>query len=467
MPELLPYIPETVTVHLGAPDQSAQNATVSFPDYIKNVASSEIYPTWPESAIRANIYAQISFALNRIYTEYYRSRGYPFDITSSTSYDQAFFNGRDIFDNISRIVNEIFNSYLVRQGFVEPLFAQYCDGYRTTCDGLSQWGTVELANQGYTPYAIRTYYYGDNIDIVRTDDIRSITSSVPAVPLRLGSSGNEVLQIQRRLNRISTNFPAIPKIYPTNGLFGNSTEEAVRAFQKIFGLTQDGIVGQATWYRIQYIFNSVKKLSDLRSEGLTLPDISLQFPTILSRGMSGDEVRILQYYLRYVAQYISTLPPLNVDGIFGPATEEAVRAFQRTYGLTEDGIVGLVTWNKLYNVYLGLVSDVPYSEVENNLALPYPGIPLELGDAGDQVRALQTYLNYIARYEPSIPSLTPDGIFGEATQNAVIAFKKQFGLEDQSGVVGPTAWARIAEVYDTLYLSHLADESQYPGYVVE
>ncbi|MBR6709015.1 MAG: spore cortex-lytic protein, partial [Clostridia bacterium] len=151
MPQL-PYIPETVTVHLGAPDTNAPNITVSFPDYIKNVASSEIYPTWPENAIRANIYAQISYALNRIYTEYYRSRGYDFDITNSTAVDQSFVNGRDIFENISQIVDEIFNQYLRRQGAVEPLFAQYCNGTTVTCPGLSQWGTVELANRGYTPY---------------------------------------------------------------------------------------------------------------------------------------------------------------------------------------------------------------------------------------------------------------------------------------------------------------------------
>ena len=157
---VLPYIPEFITVHLGAPNSNAPNVQVSFPEYIKNVASSEIYPTWPESSIRANIYAQISFALNRIYTEWYRSRGYDFDITNSTQYDQKFIQGRDIFDNVSQIVDEIFNNYVRRQGSVEPYFTQFCNGTTVTCDGLSQWGTVELARQGYTPYGILQYYYG-------------------------------------------------------------------------------------------------------------------------------------------------------------------------------------------------------------------------------------------------------------------------------------------------------------------
>ena len=162
----LPVIPETITVHLGEPDEPAQNVTLPFMDYIMNVASSEIYPTWPEEAIRANMYAQISFALNRVYTEYYRSRGYDFDITNSTRYDQYFVNGRDIFENIQRIAGDIFNDYIRRRGAIEPLFAQYCNGTTVTCNGLSQWGSVDLANAGYTPYRILTNYYGDNIDII-------------------------------------------------------------------------------------------------------------------------------------------------------------------------------------------------------------------------------------------------------------------------------------------------------------
>ena len=166
MPYPYPVVPETITVHLGAPGESARNVVVPFAQYIKNVASHEIYPTWPESAIRANILAQISYALNRVYTEYYRARGYDFDITSTTRYDQAYMEDGDIFENISRIVDDIFNNYIVRQGSVEPLFAQFCDGVRTRCGGLSQWGSVDLAEEGMTPYEILQYYYGGDINLV-------------------------------------------------------------------------------------------------------------------------------------------------------------------------------------------------------------------------------------------------------------------------------------------------------------
>ena len=170
----LPFIPETITVHLGRPDSPARNVTVPFPDYIKNVASSEIYPTWPENAIRANMYAQISFALNRIYTEWYRSQGYDFDITNSTAFDQAYVHDRDIFDNISEIADELFTSYLTRPGSVEPFFAQYCNGTTVTCEGLSQWGTVPLAEQGMTPYEILTYFYGPDLNIVTDTPVAQV-----------------------------------------------------------------------------------------------------------------------------------------------------------------------------------------------------------------------------------------------------------------------------------------------------
>ena len=222
-----PVIPQFITVHLGAPDEEALNVTVPFMDYVKNVASSEIYPTWPENSIRANIYAQISFALNRIYTEYYRSRGYDFDITNSTAFDQFFVDERNIFENISQTVSEIFDSYIRRQGFIEPLFAQYCNGTTVTCNGLSQWGTVDLANQGLTPYEILQFYYGNNIDIVTDVPVQNVTASLPPNPLRIGSVGDDVRQIQIRLNRISDNYPSIPKIYPTDGIFTTDTHSQI------------------------------------------------------------------------------------------------------------------------------------------------------------------------------------------------------------------------------------------------
>ena len=245
MPPVSPYVPQQITVHLGPPSSNTANVTVDFSDYVKNVASSEIYPTWDESALRANILAIVSFALNRIYTEFYRSRGYDFDITNSTAYDQYFVNGRSYFENVSRLVDELFNDYLRRPGFVEPLAAKFCNGTTVTCEGLSQWGSQNLALQGYNSTQILQSYYG-NVETVLNAPIRGITSSYPGSPLRRGSTGPNVVVLQVALNRIAQSYPAIPKIPAADGIFGPRTEATVRAFQQIFGLTADGIVGPAT-----------------------------------------------------------------------------------------------------------------------------------------------------------------------------------------------------------------------------
>ncbi len=461
----LPTIPETITVHLGLPSEAAQNVTVSFPDYIKNVASSEIYPTWPESAIRANIYAQISYALNRVYTSYYRSQGYDFDITSSTAFDQSFVYGRDIFDNISLIVDEIFDSYVRREGSVEPLFTAYCDGVRVSCDGLSQWGTVALAEDGLVPFEILRTYYGDDIGIVRDVPVGS-SPDAPLTPLSEGQINPNVELLQRRLNRISRNYPAIPKIYPLNGVFGPSTTDAVRKFQEIFGLTPDGIVGRATWYRILYIYNGVKRLSELNSEGLSLSEISTQYPSLLNEGSTGSGVLVLQYYLNYIARFIPTVPSTAIDGTFGAQTRNAVLAFQRSYGLNEDGIVGEGTWDKISDVYRGLVASIP-TEFSEGVTVPYGGEALTLGSEGPAVRLLQEYLSYIAESYDSVPSVGVDGVFGPATERAVVAFQEACDVPIQSpGVVTAVTWNAIVKIYEDLYNGYRAEEGQYPGYTV-
>ena len=299
----IPYIPEQITVHMGSPDSDAENITVDFPYYIKNVASSEIYPTWPESSLRANIYVIITYALNRIYTEWYRAIGYDFDITSTTQFDQAFVQNRDIFENISQIVDEIFNDYVRKQGSIEPYFTSFCNGTTVTCSGLSQWGTVELANRGYTPYEILKNYYGNDIEIVRNAEVRTNTPSYPEIILNLGMSGNDVRTIQVQLNRISRNYPAIPKIESPDGTFGVQTEEAVKAFQSIFNLNVTGMVDKATWYKIAYIYISVKRLAELNSEGLSIEEVSKQYSEELRIGMDGSEISNLQYYLAVVGAY--------------------------------------------------------------------------------------------------------------------------------------------------------------------
>ena len=454
-----PYIPQFLTVHLGAPGSNAQNVTVSFPDYIKNVASSEIYPTWPENAIRANVYAQISYALNRYYTEWYRSMGYDFDITNSTRYDQAYVQNRDIFANISDIVDDIFNEYVYRQGSVEPYFTQYCNGTTVTCDGLSQWGTVPLAEQGYGPYDILVEFYGPDINLNTDTPVRINSPSYPGLPLRLGDAGNSVRTKQVQLNRISRNYPSIPKIAPVDGVFGQETDDAVREFQRIFKLTADGIIGKATWYRIAYLYNSVKRLSELDSEGISLDEVAQQFPSLLSPGDTGDEVRMRQYYLQVVAAYYDTVPPLTTTGVYDDATYQAVMAFQRTFGLTPDGIMGQQTWNELYKAYRGILDST--AVMEGGVVL-YPGTVLRIGSQGEYVQILQEYLAYISEFYPEIPAVQVTGVFGNQTQAAVIAFQNLFGLE-AAGIVGPLTWDAIASLYSDLRVGNDKQPGQFPG----
>ena len=353
MPTVIPFVPQNITVHLAGPDTPAANVTIPFSDYVKNVASSEIYPTWEESALRANILAIVSFALNRVYTEFYRSRGYDFDITSSTAIDQAFVNGRSYFENISRIVDELFNDYLRRPGFVEPLAAKFCNGTTVTCEGLSQWGSQNLALQGLNSTQILRSYYG-NVEIVNDAPIMGLTSSYPGTPLRRGSSGPNVVVIQVALNRISQNYPAIPKLATVDGIYGSRTEASVRAFQEIFGLTPDGIVGKATWYALVRLYTAVTRLSELRSQGQQFYSVNWEYPDALVQGARGEKVRLLQYMLAVLAEYIDEIPTVTIDGVFGPATAEAVRAAQRWLGLPVTGTVNAVTWDEIYDQYSGI-----------------------------------------------------------------------------------------------------------------
>ncbi len=457
----LPFIPETVTVHLGPPDSNAENVTVSFVDYIKNVASSEIYPTWPESALRANILAQISFALNRIYTEYYRSRGYDFDITNSTAIDQSFTYGRDIFENISNIVDEIFDTYIRREGAVEPLFALYCDGQSTSCPGLLQWNTVNLANQGLGPFDILTRFYGTDIGLVTDAPIRGDTESYPGRILSTGSSGNDVKIIQTRLNRISRNYPAIPKIKLIDGIYATDTEDAVRAFQEIFSIPANGSVDRSTWYAIARIYAGVKRLSDLDSEGITPEEVTDLFAQQLSIGYTGRGAADLQYFLRFIAEFNPKVSAPAIDGIFGNETENSVISFQKEYGLAQTGIVDLPTWEAIYSAYQGMLESLPAGYFSDSTE-PYPGFPVRLGSRGEEVRRIQQYLNVISDAYPQIPKLQADGIFGPSTQAAVLAFQSVFGLTTD-GVVALLTYNNIAQTYRALVEGAKVNEGQFPG----
>lgn len=446
---LNPVIPTDITVHLGAPSSNAENITVPFTEYIKNVASSEIYPTWPENALRANIYAIITFALNRIYTEWYKSRGYNFDITNSTQFDQAFVKDRVIFENISAIVDDIFDSYVAEDGSVQPFFTQFCNGTTSTCDGLSQWGTVSLAERGLSPYEILTNYYGNNINIIEDAPVVDVEDSYPGTPLKLGDSGNDVRIIQTQLNAISDNYPAIPKIALPNGIFDVNTEEAVKKFQEVFFLDETGVVDKATWYKIKRIFVGVRRLSELNAIGITEQEASLPYSEQLSIGSTGDQVRVIQYYLNVIAYFNQNLNNFAIDGIYGEDTANGVSTFQNFYGLNPTGVVDRQTWEKIREIYDDIRNNLPpnYSGQKAKL---YPGYVLSQGMRGENVRDLQTYLARISTFIPEIPTIAVDGIYGENTANAVRIFQRLYSIP-VSGSVGPITWFNIAREYDLSY----------------
>ena len=258
-------IPEFIVVHDGAPtDSTAGDYYVRYRDYIKNVASSEIYATWPKAAIRANVLAIMSFTLNRVYTEWYRNKGFDFTITSSTAFDHKWIYSRNIFESISEVVDELFADYLSRPNVKQPILTQYCDGKRVSCPNwMSQWGSKSLADQGYTATEILRYYYGDNIYINSAEEISGIPSSWPGYDLDIGATGPKVEQMQEQLNAISNNYPLIPRI-AVDGIYGEETQKAVEVFQDIFNLPVTGIVDYRTWYKIQEIYVGVTRIAELR-----------------------------------------------------------------------------------------------------------------------------------------------------------------------------------------------------------
>lgn len=462
MPEF--KIPENITVHLGTPSSYAQNVTVPFSDYVKNVASSEIYPTWPENALRANIYAQITFVLNRVFTEHYRSRGYNFDITNSTAYDQFFVPNRDYFESISNIVDEIFNSYIQRQGTVGPIFSSYCNGTTVTCNGLSQWGTVPLANNGYTPYRILQNYYGDDIDIVRNVAVAPNVPSFSGTPIKIGDTSADVTAIQSRLNSIANNYPSIPLIYPVDGIFGERTLSAVKEFQRIFGLTVDGVVGSATWYKLIFINNAVRRLAELDSIGLTIEEYNQQYPDAVRPGDSGDSVKVLQYYLAVIGAYYNELPPVNITGVYDPETQNAVLAFQKSFNLNPSGIVGDKDWQEIYRVFLGVLPFYREDARDNKINEgQFPGYTLmkenkednqnatKPENNSDRIRLLQSYLRRIAIEDTNIPMVSIDGIYESETASAVSAFQGLYNLPvtgDTDEATWNLIYARYLEIVE-------------------
>lgn len=444
-----PVVPTEIVVHLGAPNAAAKNITVSFPEYIKNVASNEIYPSWPTDAIKANILAQISFALNRIYNEWYPAQGYNFDITSSPSYDQTFKEDSQFFENISEIVDDIFNNYIIKGSQIQPLFATYCDGINTKCDGLSQWGSVELAQAGLAPIEILKEYYGDNIDIVYNAPVAPNIPSYPGFPFRLGSAGNYVRQLKVQLNRISNNYPAIPKIEEETIFFTTDMEESIKEFQRIFDLPVTGEVDKATWYEVKYLYNAVKKVADLAGEGISVEEVEFPYGDTLQEGESGPYIRALNYLLNFLSYFDSDIPMLNLAGEdFTEDTKEMVVAFQTDYDIEATGVVDKNTWNALVTAYNQTRETIPedYLYYEDKL---YPGIFLSKGMSGDDIENLQNFLYIICEKTHQIPGVKVNGTFDELTEESIKSIQRRYSLPE-NGVVGPSTWQKIISWVESL-----------------
>lgn len=438
-----PTIPTEIVVHLGSPDETAENLSLPFVDYIKNVASNEIYPTWPDSAIEANILAQISFALNRIYNEWYPSKGYTFDITSLPAYDQSFVKNRQVFDTISKKVDQIFNNYIYRTGQIQPLNAIYCDGKVTTCNGLSQWGSVSLARQNKTPLEILKYYYGNDVNIKEDAPTGEVLGAYPGYPIELGNAGDKVRIIQRELNRISNNYPAIPKIPRVNGVFGVYTQNSVKKFQEIFNLNPTGIVDYSTWYKIKYIYNAVKRVNDIYSEGIGEEEAIYDYGNELKYSDVGLGVRVLHYVLLTIAYFDPDLPSLRLNSVFNDNTKAMVINFQKKYGLPATGVVDADTWNELVTVYRDTIHNIPeeYAQYEDEL---FQGRLLALGMSGDDVRIIQKFLLKICQQTGNIPGVRVSGIFDDLMEKSVMKIQSMFN-QDITGVIDPVTWYNIVE----------------------
>lgn len=439
-----PLIPTEIIVHLGAPDEAARNITVPFIEYIKNVASGEIYPNWPLDAIKANVLAQISFALNRVYNEWYPSKGYEFDITNNPNYDQSFVEDRQFFETISHVVDNLFNDYIVKDDQVQPLFAMYCDGKKVTCDGLSQWGTVTLANQGLGPLEILKHYYG-NVKIIYNAPTGDDIKTYPGFPVELGTAGDFVRMLKIQLNRIGQNYPAIPIITNESPYFTVETEKAVKKFQEIFDLEVNGIVDKATWYKIKYLYNAVKKISDLYSEGISIDEATLIFKRNLELGDTSNYIYVLNYLLNVVSYFDSDLPFFDLKTpTFTENTKQLVMAFQNKYGLPTTGIVNAFTWAALKTDYIQTLKNIP-REYFTSLNEFYPGRFLSEGMTGDDIINLQNFLYIICDKTKSIPGVIVNGIFDNLTEQSVKSIQKKYNFEE-NGVVGPATWQKIVEL---------------------
>lgn len=444
-------VPQTITVHLGEPGEDAQNLQVRFTNYIKNIAAASVLPTWPESAVVANILALVSHTLNRIFTENYRNKGYSFDIANTAGAAHKYVVGRGTFDVVNRIVDTVFNNYIVKSDNPLPYYSKYCAG-NGDCDELAGWQSVELAKAGYTPYRILQYLYGGDIGIVRNAPIVSDTEPgiqpYRGLPLELGAWGNDVNMIQRELNRIAVNYPDIPKSPLGSGVYDGATKAAVGKFQQIFDIPPTGAVNKATWYKIQFIYNELRRADKYGSGGLSLVDIVKPFKEEYRLGDSGDFVEALQIYLNFISIFDNRVLHVPESGNFDKPTEDSLLAFQRAYGLPATGTTDPATYTKLLEVYKTAYKAFPDVLNESRLQV-YPGYYITTGSAEPVIRQVQRYLAALADSGYPLPKAEETGVFNDKTRAAVTAFQQRENITP-TGFIGPVTWTKLVSRFNLL-----------------
>jgi peptidoglycan hydrolase-like protein with peptidoglycan-binding domain len=445
VPRVLPevIIPNFVRVHLGRRERPSQIVSVPYIDYIKNVTSHEIFDAWPEQAIIANVYCIMSLTLNRIYTEFYRKQGYNFDITNETYMDQKYVHGGSVGARISAIVDRIFSVHLAIVGHKEPFLALYNDGIRVNIPGrLSQWGSFyDARDRGMNAWQIITKYFKQNLELRTIDKFGGIMESYPGYTLQLGSRGAAVRTMQLYLNRILGRYTDVI-INPVDGIFGPQTRNSVITMQRILNLPQTGTIDRRSWYEISRRYATERALWEMYSEGQRI-GIGTTPPTrVVRQGDTGALVTELQFLLDFIALYHSGIPFVPQSSRFDALTGEGVRAFQRLFNINADGIVGATTWRKLYDVYWGIMQNAvppppppPNPNPPSEPLPPFPGVSLRVGSTGNNVRFVQQTINLLAGVIPGLWRIAEDGIFGNGTRDAVMAFQRIFGLA-VDGIVG-------------------------------
>lgn len=436
------FIPEFITISIGELGCDGEIITIPFIDYIKNVSCSCVYPTWREEAIKANVYSIISFALNRIYTDWYRSKGYGFEITSSSKNDQMYVKGRNLFRNVCDIVDEVFDSCIKISGIDQP-FLSRCYNLTNIERRLSRWGSLDLAEDGLDALEILKKYFGENIEITKVRDVGGIVKKYPNTELSINSKGDDVKFIQRALNFIGSRYTGITKIPEEDGVFGKYTERAVMDFQKIFNLNVDGIVGNKTWNKISLLYALTKKIFGSGSDDFEYNS------NFLKIGSEGQEVKNVQKSLNSILGNYKFFNNLEEDGYFGKKTENAVKKFQEIFGLVVDGVVGKNTYDRIKYVEKNINNLKSFIDKQlNNISVKNKNedarivlseediiIPIKFGDSGENVKQLQVELNNLSNYYGFLSKVAEDGMFGNKTYEMVRKFQEKFSLL-QDGIFG-------------------------------